>query len=159
MERTPDAVAAAFGEQALTYRELDRRANRLGHLLAAGGRGARRAWWRCWPSAAWTCWCAMLGVFKAGGAYLPLDPAHPPQRLAQVLEQSGVPLVLVSRGAGARAAARAGGHARRRPSPRARAGGGARGGGAAAAAPAAGRSRATSPTSSSPPAPPACPRA
>ena len=39
----------------------------------------------------------MLAVFKAGGAYLPLDPRHPTQRYAQVLEQSGSPLVLATR--------------------------------------------------------------
>ncbi|OMI36000.1 AMP-binding protein [Streptomyces sparsogenes] len=82
--RTPDAVAVVSGEQRLTYRELDERANRLArHLREAG-----------LPPGGLVAVClgrdaevltAMLGVLKAGGAYVPVEPDAPPSVLRHIL--------------------------------------------------------------------------
>ena len=67
---------------ALTYAELNARANRLAHHLARAGRGAGRARGRSAWSAALELVVGLLAVLKAGGAYVPLDPAYPAERLA-----------------------------------------------------------------------------
>ncbi|RKG88709.1 amino acid adenylation domain-containing protein, partial [Corallococcus terminator] len=87
VERTPDAVAVAFGEETLSYRALDSRANQLAHALRELGVGPEMrvalALRRGFDMVA-----AVLGVLKAGGAYVPMDPSHPRDRLAYVLEDS-----------------------------------------------------------------------
>ena len=93
--RTPDAAAVRFEGQSLTYAQLNTHANRVARRLRAAGVGpgvvvpllARRGA---------ELLTAMLGVFKAGGAYLPLDPFYPPQRLAQLLRQSQSSIMLVT---------------------------------------------------------------
>ena len=92
-ERTPGAVALVFEGEALTYAELNARANRTAHHLRAQGVGpevlvALRLE-RSIPMV-----LAVLAVLKAGGAYVPLDPSLPAERLAWVLEDSGAALVL-----------------------------------------------------------------
>ena len=80
----PDAVALVDGEERLTYRELNERANAVAHaLLGSGvGRGALVA--VCLePSADLVA--ALLGVHKSGAAYVPIDPAYPPERIAALL--------------------------------------------------------------------------
>ncbi|MCC7361437.1 MAG: AMP-binding protein, partial [Anaerolineales bacterium] len=83
-QRTPEAVAVVGAAERLTYAELDQQSSRLAHALAAQGVGRGRlvavALERR-PSLL----VALLGVLKAGAAYLPLDLTYPPQRLAQVL--------------------------------------------------------------------------
>jgi len=95
VERTPDAIAAVFREQRLSYRELNRRANRLaGHLRASGvGPDVIVA---VLMERSLDFLTTLLAIFKAGGAYLPLEPAHPAQRQQQVLAQSGVAHVVAS---------------------------------------------------------------
>jgi nonribosomal peptide synthetase DhbF len=91
---TPDATALVFGAQRLSYAELNDRANRLAHRLRDLGVG---------PDALVGVCChrspelviALLATLKAGGAYLPLDPAYPRERLAFMLEDAG-PAVLLS---------------------------------------------------------------
>ncbi len=91
--RTPDAVAVLSGGEALSYARLDRRAARLARRLR--GRGVR--------AGAPVAVCvergpgllvALLAVWKAGGVYLPLDPGHPPERLAFLLRDSGARLAV-----------------------------------------------------------------
>ncbi|HYO55831.1 non-ribosomal peptide synthetase [Archangium sp.] len=96
VERTPDAVAAEFREERLTYRELNRRANVQARFLVEQGVGPDTVV-ALLDQRGNQLFTAMLAVFKAGGAYLPLDPLHPAKRLAQVLKQSGAPVVLVSK--------------------------------------------------------------
>ena len=62
---------------ALTYGELNARANRLARHLRAAGRRAGGAGGRCAWSARWRCWWRCWAILKAGGAYVPLDPAYP----------------------------------------------------------------------------------
>nr|WP_244224482.1 non-ribosomal peptide synthetase [Corallococcus sicarius] len=90
---TPDAVAVVSGDVALTYRELDQRANRLAWQLRGLGVGPEVRVGLCAERNAELV-VAVLGILKAGGAYVPLDPAYPPQRLAFMLEDAK-PRVLV----------------------------------------------------------------
>ncbi|HEV2735789.1 MAG TPA: amino acid adenylation domain-containing protein, partial [Longimicrobiaceae bacterium] len=87
-ERTPEALAVVSGEDALTYRELDARADRLARRLAGLGAGPEARVGVCLERSAGMV-VAMLAVLKAGAAYLPLDPAYPADRLAYMLADSG----------------------------------------------------------------------
>jgi amino acid adenylation domain-containing protein len=91
--RTPGAIALAVGEERLTYAGLDRLANRLAHhLQAAGVRPGDRVALRLERSAEMIA--AILAVLKAGAAYVPLDPSHPAERLAETLADSGAALLI-----------------------------------------------------------------
>ncbi|HEX2325066.1 MAG TPA: amino acid adenylation domain-containing protein, partial [Chloroflexota bacterium] len=91
--RTPDAVALSGAGAALTYGELEARANRLAHHLSALGVGPETRVGLCLDRSAGAV-VALLGILKAGGAYVPLDPAYPPARLAEMLEDAGVEVLL-----------------------------------------------------------------
>lgn len=91
--RTPDAVAIASDAATLSYAELDAAANRLAHWLQAQGVGPETVVGVCvgrTPELS----VALLAVWKAGGAYLPLDPSYPPQRMRLMLDDAGVKVVL-----------------------------------------------------------------
>jgi amino acid adenylation domain-containing protein len=92
-ERTPGAVAVVFEDHALTYAELDARANRLAHHLAGLGAGPETRVGICLHRSAEMV-VAMLAVLKSGAAYLPLDPSYPADRLAYMLADSGAPLLV-----------------------------------------------------------------
>nr|APD71885.1 non-ribosomal peptide synthetase 7 [Streptomyces sp.] len=82
--RTPDAPAVADGSTELTYAELGARANRLARLLVERGAGPERFVAVALPKSVELV-VALLAVVKAGAAYLPLDPGHPAERLADML--------------------------------------------------------------------------
>ncbi len=89
-------VAVAYQNERITYDGLNRKANRLAHLLIAEGVGADTVVGLLAPRST-DFVIAMLAIFKAGGAYIPLDPAHPAQRHTQVLQQSAAPVVLCAK--------------------------------------------------------------
>ncbi|MEO6091196.1 MAG: amino acid adenylation domain-containing protein, partial [Umezawaea sp.] len=94
VERTPDAVAVVFGEEeALSYAELNRRANRLAHHLRERGVGPDARVAICVERSPEMV-AGVLGVLKAGGAYVPLDPSYPADRLRSMLQDSAPGVVL-----------------------------------------------------------------
>jgi amino acid adenylation domain-containing protein len=95
-ERTPDRMALVCDGQGLSYRELDRRANQLARYLQGLGVGPEVAVGLCLERSLEMV-MALLGVLKAGGAYLPLDPEAPLERVALMLEDAGVGVVLTQR--------------------------------------------------------------
>jgi len=98
VERTPEAIAITFEEQQLTYRELNRRANQLAHHLQELGVGPEVMVGICLERSIEMV-IGLLGILKAGGAYVPLDPAYPVDRIAYVLEDAQVPVLLTKRSA------------------------------------------------------------
>ncbi|GAA0340078.1 amino acid adenylation domain-containing protein [Streptomyces blastmyceticus] len=99
--RTPDATAVdtvGSGRAGLTYGELDRRANRLAHRLRALGAGPESLVGVCLRRGPGLV-VSLLAVWKAGAAYVPLDPDHPADRLAWVLDDTRAPIVLSERDA------------------------------------------------------------
>ncbi len=99
VERTPDAIAVVLpslkqhSEQQLTYRELNHRANLLAHDLQCRGVGAETLVAMVMDRSVETI-VAILGILKAGGVYVPLDPAYPPERLAFMLADAQAPVLL-----------------------------------------------------------------
>ena len=91
--RTPEAVAVAATGGSLTYRELDERSNRLAHHLRGLGVGPDGLVGVCLPRSVELV-VGLLGVLKAGGAYLPLDPAYPAGRIAGMIEDSSARVLL-----------------------------------------------------------------
>ncbi|MBD2293370.1 amino acid adenylation domain-containing protein [Anabaena sphaerica FACHB-251] len=93
VEKTPDAVAVVFADKQLTYRQLNQKANQLAHYLASLGvstgvnvcifleRGLEML-------------VGLLAILKAGGTYLPLDPAYPPERLTYILADAQISILL-----------------------------------------------------------------
>ncbi|PJI70648.1 non-ribosomal peptide synthetase [Pseudomonas asiatica] len=90
---TPDAPALTFGQQTLSYAELNRRSNQLAHKLREQGVGpdvlVGIAMERSLEMV-----IGLLGIVKAGGAYVPLDPEYPQDRLSYMFEDSGIALLL-----------------------------------------------------------------
>src|SRR5262245_25715197 len=93
----PDVIAAVHGERQLTYRELNARANQVARALlerrlpregVVGVVTERNLDWMA----------AVLGIFKAGGAYLPIEPHFPADRIVRMLSRAGCRLVLTERG-------------------------------------------------------------
>ncbi|MEN6350336.1 MAG: amino acid adenylation domain-containing protein [Syntrophomonas sp.] len=96
VERTPDAMALNYEDQGLTYRELNRRANRLAHYLRKLGVGPEVLVGICMERSL-EMMVGLLGILKAGGAYVPMDPDFPPERLAFLAEDAGAPVVLTQK--------------------------------------------------------------
>jgi len=93
--RTPRAVAAACGTETWTYTELDLVSSRLARHLGSGEDGPEPVI-ALLTERSLRLLASMLAVWKAGGVYLPLDPLHPPRRLAQVLARSGAVTLLAA---------------------------------------------------------------
>ncbi|MEW5927426.1 MAG: amino acid adenylation domain-containing protein [Gemmatimonadota bacterium] len=91
--RTPGAPALLFGAEEVCYAELERRGNQVGHRLRALGVGPESRVGLCLDRGVEMV-VAALGVLKAGGAYVPLDPSYPRERLAYLLADSGISLLL-----------------------------------------------------------------
>ncbi len=93
VERTPDAVAVVFETESLTYRQLNKQANQLAHYLQKVGVAPGVLVGIC-VERSLEMVVGLLGVLKAGGAYVPLDPAYPQERLAFMLQDAQVFILL-----------------------------------------------------------------
>jgi amino acid adenylation domain-containing protein len=93
VERSPEAVALIYGREELSYRELNRRANRVGHYLRGQGVGPDTVVGLC-VERSLEMVIGIMGIMKAGGAYVPLDPGYPRERLEYMITDSRPALVL-----------------------------------------------------------------
>ncbi|HEX7770939.1 MAG TPA: condensation domain-containing protein, partial [Pyrinomonadaceae bacterium] len=92
-KRAPEKIALAFGDERVTYEELNRRANQLANYLQNYGAGAETRIGICIERSVELI-VAVLGVLKSGATYVPLDPSYPEQRLLLMLDDAEVQLVL-----------------------------------------------------------------
>jgi acyl carrier protein len=97
VERTPEAVAVVYEDQQLTYGELNEKANRLAHYLIGRGIGPEDVVALAVPRSLEMI-VSLLGILKAGAAYLPLDVDYPAERLAFMLEDSNPAMVMTTTG-------------------------------------------------------------
>ncbi|MFB2922783.1 MULTISPECIES: amino acid adenylation domain-containing protein [Aerosakkonema] len=93
VEQTPDTVAVIFKDEQLTYRELNTKANQLAHHLQALGVKPETLVGIC-VERSLEMIIGLLGILKAGAAYVPIDPAYPSERKVFILEDSSVPVLL-----------------------------------------------------------------
>lgn len=93
VESTPDAAAVVFEDQQITYRELNARANQLAHYLQTQGVKPDTLVGLC-AERSLEMVVGLLGILKAGGAYVPLDPSYPQERLAYMLADADMPVLL-----------------------------------------------------------------
>ncbi|MGI0483862.1 amino acid adenylation domain-containing protein [Pantanalinema rosaneae CENA516] len=97
VERTPDAIAIVFEDHHLTYRQLNDRANQVAHYLQTLGVKPEVIVGICLERSLEMV-VGLLGILKAGGSYVPLDPAYPHDRLSYMIEDSQLPVLLTERG-------------------------------------------------------------
>ncbi|MEH2381364.1 MAG: amino acid adenylation domain-containing protein [Nostoc sp.] len=93
VEKTPNAVAVVYEDEFLTYQQLNERANQLAHYLRSLGVKPEVLVGICIERSPLMI-IALLAILKAGGAYVPLDPAYPQERLAYMLQDAKVPVLL-----------------------------------------------------------------
>ncbi|MCI0362342.1 MAG: amino acid adenylation domain-containing protein [Phycisphaerales bacterium] len=93
--KTPDAIALVFKDEEVTYAELNAKANRLGHHLIVLGVGPEVLVGIC-AERSIEMIVALIAILKAGGAYLPFDPAYPKERLAFMLEDARIAVLVTS---------------------------------------------------------------
>src|SRR5580704_13526655 len=92
-DRTPKAVAVVFGREECTYSELERRANQLAHYLRSLGVQPGERVGLCVERSV-SMMVGLLGILKVGASYIPLDPAYPAARLAQMIDDSRAPVLV-----------------------------------------------------------------
>jgi amino acid adenylation domain-containing protein len=97
VEHTPEAIGLVSGTERLTYRELNERANQLAHYLKQLGVGPE-VLVGVFMERSVEMIVGLLGILKAGAAYVPLDPGFPKERLAFMLKDSDVPVLLTQKG-------------------------------------------------------------
>lgn len=95
VDRTPDAVALVDGARSLTYRELDQRANHLAQTLIANGAKPDQMV-GIYVDRSIEMLVGLLGILKAGAAYVPMDPSYPSERIAIMLEDTRARLVVTT---------------------------------------------------------------
>ncbi|HLZ88457.1 MAG TPA: amino acid adenylation domain-containing protein, partial [Puia sp.] len=95
--RTPEAVALVFEQETVTYRQLDERSNRLAHYLRRLGVKEETPVAICLEKAPEMI-VGILGILKAAGFYVPIDPQYPVHRIGYILGDTAAPVVLTSRG-------------------------------------------------------------
>ena len=93
VERTPEALSVIFEDKHLTYQDLNQCANQLAHYLQKSGVGPEVRVGICMERSIEMI-VGLLGILKAGGAYVPLDPTYPAKRLAFMLQDAQVPVLL-----------------------------------------------------------------
>ncbi|MDP1665279.1 MAG: AMP-binding protein, partial [Methylobacter sp.] len=93
VKKTPDADAVAFAGQTLSYAELNARANQLAHYLRFRGVGPEVSV-GLYVERSLDMTVGMLGILKAGGAYVPLDPHYPEERIAYILKDAQIDVLL-----------------------------------------------------------------
>ena len=96
VEKTPTAVAVEFEDTKLTYKELNDRANQLAHYLRTAGAGVDVLVGVCIERSAELV-VALLGILKAGAAYLPLETEYPAERLRFILNDSAAPILVTQK--------------------------------------------------------------
>ncbi|HEY6351023.1 MAG TPA: amino acid adenylation domain-containing protein [Candidatus Angelobacter sp.] len=96
VRRTPLATALIYEDRTLTYAELNNRANQMANWLRRRGAGPETMVGVCMERSLETC-VALLGIVKAGAAYVPLDPSYPPPRLGFLAKDSRTSFVLTTR--------------------------------------------------------------
>ncbi len=94
VEQNPDAVAVTYGNLSLTYKRLNLQANQLAHFLGSKGVVSGSLVGICMERSVEMI-ATLLGIEKAGGIYVPLDPEYPKERLAFMLEDAGISLLLI----------------------------------------------------------------
>ncbi|MBC6417957.1 MAG: amino acid adenylation domain-containing protein, partial [Prochloron sp. SP5CPC1] len=97
VQKTPDAVAVVLADQTLTYQELNHKANQLARYLQSLGVGSESLVGVCLERSP-NLIIALLAILKAGGAYLPLETTYPPERLAFMVENAGLQVILTETG-------------------------------------------------------------
>lgn len=95
VDRTPNAIAVQFDDDALTYNELDARSNQLARVLMRHGIGPESRV-GIYLERSLELMVALFGILKAGAAYVPLDPDYPHERLANMLEDAGIAVLVTN---------------------------------------------------------------
>src|SRR5690606_30170957 len=93
VQKTPDQPAAIFDDQQISYRSLDEKSNQLAHLLREKGAGEETPVLLCMRRSL-DLVIAVLGILKAGAAYVPIDPAYPKQRKKFIIEDTAAQLAV-----------------------------------------------------------------
>ncbi|OYD90243.1 hypothetical protein CDG76_31445 [Nostoc sp. 'Peltigera membranacea cyanobiont' 210A] len=96
VERRPNAVAVIYEDKQLTYQQMNCRANQLAHYLQAMGVGTESLVGICMERSLEIV-VALLAILKAGGAYVPLDPAYPKERIAFIVKETQVSILLTQK--------------------------------------------------------------